>query len=94
MAINPIVRYMLLCDDWRLDGANNRRITIIGLIGNIHSVDEPPYPLFYRQILRFPCPYGRPRARGKGRIVCVFEDTGRKVFEQCACGPSHSRRTR
>jgi hypothetical protein len=53
MAINPIVRYMLLCDDWHLDGANNRRITIIGLIGNIHAVDEPPYPLFYREFCVF-----------------------------------------
>src|SRR5438034_342168 len=53
MAISPIVRYMLLCDDWRLDGQNNRRVTIIGLIWNIRSVGEPPYPLFYREFCMF-----------------------------------------
>ena len=53
MTITPIVRYMLLCDDWRLDGTNNRRVTIVGLIWNIHSIDDPPYPLFYREFCVF-----------------------------------------
>jgi len=42
MAIKPVVRYMLLCDDWRLDADNNRRIIILGLISNIHAIEEPP----------------------------------------------------
>ena len=45
MAIKPVVRYMLLCDDWQLDSENNRRITVYGLMTNVHSIDEPPYPL-------------------------------------------------
>lgn len=80
MAIAPIIRYMLLCDDWRLDGPNDRRVTIIGLIGNIHSVDEPPYPLFYREFCVF-LVLTEGRGQGEGHIVCVFEETGRKVFE-------------
>ena len=80
MAIIPIVRYMLLCDDWRLDGPNNRRVTIVGLIWNIHSVSEPPYPLFYQEFCAF-LALTEGRGQGQGHIVCVFEETGQTVFE-------------
>ena len=80
MAIKPVVRYMLLCDDWRLDPANNRRITIIGLISNIRALDDPPYPLLYRELCVFLAlteGYGQ----GQGKIVCVYEESGAVVFE-------------
>jgi hypothetical protein len=80
MAINPIVRYMLLCDDWRLDGPGNRRVTIVRLIWNIHAVEDPPYPLFYRELCVF-LALTEGRGQGEGNIVCVFEDTSEKVFE-------------
>jgi len=80
MAINPVVRYMLLCDDWQLDAQNNRRVTIIGLISNIHSLEDPPYPLFYREMCVF-LALTEGRGQGEGRITCVFEETGQKVFE-------------
>ena len=44
MAIKPVVRYMLLCDDWELDTTNEHRINIFGLISTIRSVEEPPSP--------------------------------------------------
>jgi hypothetical protein len=80
MAIKPVVRYMLLCDDWRPDPANNRRVTIVGLISNIHAIDDPPYPLLYREMCVFLAlteGYGQ----GDVKIVCVFEETGQHVFE-------------
>ena len=80
MAIKPVVRYMLLCDDWRADDDNPHRITIIGLITNIHAVDDPPYPLFYREMCVF-LALTEGRGKGKGKIVCVFEEDGRKIFE-------------
>jgi hypothetical protein len=80
MPIAPVVRYMLLCDDWRLDGPNNRRVTIVGLIWNIRAVDDPPYPLFYREFCVFLALAGG-RGRGEGHIACVFEDTGENIFE-------------
>jgi hypothetical protein len=80
MAIKPVVRYMLLCDDWRLDSDNNRRVTIIGLISNIHSLEEPPYPLFYREMCVF-LALTEGRGQGEGKITCVLEDSGQKVFE-------------
>jgi hypothetical protein len=80
MTIKPIVRYMLLCDDWRLESPNNRRVTVIGLIWNIHSIEDPPYPLSYREFCVF-LALTDGRGQGEGRIVCVFEDTGETVFE-------------
>jgi hypothetical protein len=80
MAVSPIVRYMLLCDDWRLDGPNNRRVTIVGLIWNIHSLDEAPYPLFYREFCVF-LALTEGRGQGEGHIACVFDETGETVFE-------------
>jgi hypothetical protein len=79
MAIKPVVRYMLLCDDWRLDPGNNRRVTILGLISNIHSLGQPPYPLFYREMCVF-LALTEGRGHGEGNIVCVFEDTGQTIF--------------
>jgi hypothetical protein len=80
MAICPIVRYMLLCDDWKLNGPNNRRLTIIGLITNIHSLEAPPFPLFYREFCVF-LTLTEGRGNGQGQIACVFEETGQTVFE-------------
>lgn len=80
MAIKPVVRYMLLCDDWRLDPQNQRRITIIGLISNIHALDEPPYPLLYREMCVF-LALTEGRGQGEAKIVCVFEESGQKVIE-------------
>jgi hypothetical protein len=80
MAVPPVVRYMLLCDDWQLDPQNARRVTIVGLLSNVHAVDVPPYPLFYREFCVF-LALTEGRGRGEGHIVCVFEETGQPVFE-------------
>lgn len=80
MAIKPVVRYMLLCDDWRLDPVASRRVTIVGLLSNVRSLGEPPYPLTYRELCVFLAlteGYGK----GEGKIVCVDEDTGQGVFD-------------
>jgi hypothetical protein len=80
MAIKPVVRYMLLCDDWRLDPANHRRVTIIGLISNIKALDAPPFPLFYQEMCVF-LALTDGHGAGEGKIVCVHETNGQKVFE-------------
>lgn len=80
MAIVPIVRYMILCENWRVDGPNNRRVSIDGLIWKIHSTEEPAFPLMYREFCVF-LALTAGRGQGEGRIRCVFEDTGQLVFE-------------
>jgi hypothetical protein len=80
MAVAPIVRYMLLCEDWKAGPGNASRVTIIGLISNIHALDQPPYPLLYPEMCVF-LALTEGRGQGEGQIVCVFEETGQKVFE-------------
>jgi hypothetical protein len=80
MAIKPVVRYMLLCDDWRLDPANNRRVTIIGLISNIHALEDPPFPLFYKEVCVF-LALTDGHGQGEGKIACVYEASSQKIFE-------------
>ena len=88
MAVNPIVRYMLLCADWRLNGPNSRRVTIVGLISNIHSVEDRPYPLFYREFCVF-LALTEGRERGKG-TSCAFSRKLSKRSSRRPSGRSHS----
>jgi hypothetical protein len=80
MAIKPIVRYMLLCDDWRLEQGTPRRVSIIGLISNIRAVNDSPYPLLLNEMCVF-LALTEGRGQGQGKIVCFFEETGQKIFE-------------
>lgn len=80
MEIKPLVRYMLLCDDWFVDPDHRSRVHIVGLISNIRSLEEPPYPFLFREF----CVYlalTEGRGQGTGRIVCVFEDSGQPIFQ-------------
>lgn len=55
-------------------------LTIVGLISGIRALDEPPYPLLYREMCVF-LMVTEGRGQGEGKIVCVFEETGQKIFE-------------
>jgi hypothetical protein len=80
MAIKPVVRYMLLCEDWKLDLENNRRITILGLITNIRSLEDPPYPLLYREMCVF-LALTEGRGQGEIRLICFTEEGEETVFD-------------
>ena len=79
VAVTPGVRYMILCEDWGVDPINPRRVSIHGLLSTIRSLDQPPYPLLYRELCVFLALTGG-RATGTAQIICVFEETGQKIF--------------
>jgi hypothetical protein len=79
MQVKPVVRYMVLCDDIHLAPDNDRQVTIVNLISNIRSLENPPYPLVRRELCVF-LALTECRGEGVGKIVCTFED-GRRVFE-------------
>lgn len=79
MAAIPIVRYMILCEDWGTDPDDPRMVNILGLLTNINAIDEPGYPLLYPEICVF-LALTEARGRGSAQIVCVFEETGQRVF--------------
>jgi len=80
MSVAPIVRYMLLCEDWKLEGDNSRKITIVGLLWNIHSVAQPAFPLLYRELCVF-LALTEGRGQGEAHISCVHDETGDVVIE-------------
>src|SRR5437016_3580432 len=77
--IAPVVRYMTVSDDFRLNATNPRLLDVIGLVYTIHATGNPPYPLLYPQLCVFlaltDC-----RGQGNGWVVCENEDTGRRLF--------------
>lgn len=79
MSIPPVVRYMILCDNWYLDVTNSRRIIIEGLLSNIKPLDYPPYPLLYAELCVF-LVLTEGRSQADGHIVCVDETTGQEIF--------------
>ena len=79
MAVTPVVRYMILCEDWSTDADNQRGITIHGLLSNIRSLEQPPYPLFYRELCVF-LALTEGRGTGAAQIISVFEETSQEIF--------------
>jgi hypothetical protein len=75
----PIVRYMILCEDWGTAPDKPRRINILGLLTNINSLDQPAYPLLYREFCVF-LALTEARGTGSAQIVGVFEETSQRVF--------------
>ncbi len=80
MPIKPVVRYMLLCEDWRLDGPDRRRLSVLGLISNLHPLDVPPYPYLHRELCVF-LALTDGHGKGEGKIVCDLPESGQRIFE-------------
>jgi hypothetical protein len=43
--MNPVVRYLLLCDDVQADPNNVLRLNVLGLITHIRATGSPPFPV-------------------------------------------------
>lgn len=51
--VQPVVRHLIPCEEVLLDEANPRRITLVGLISTIRSMEGRPFPLRYRELCVF-----------------------------------------
>jgi hypothetical protein len=71
---------MILCEDWGTDPDNLHRVNLYGLLSNIRSLDQPPYPLLYPELCVF-LALTEGRGTGNAQIICTFEETGQKIFE-------------
>jgi hypothetical protein len=77
--VHPTVRYLIVCEDVQTDPENPRRITLVGLISAIRSVEQPPFPLLYREICVF-LHLTECRGSAEGRIEIQHADSGQVVF--------------
>ena len=51
--LHPTVRYLILCEDVQTDPDNPRRVTLVALVSSIRSLEQPPFPLLYRELCVF-----------------------------------------
>jgi len=79
MAVVPIVRYMILCEEWRMSLHNPNGVDILGLLSNIHPFGGPLYPVYWGDLCVFLCVTSG-FGQGEGHIRCVFEDTEQTIF--------------
>jgi len=77
--VDPVVRYMILCDDMGSAPNNPRRINIFGLLSTIRPQHDPPYPHIRPEFTVFVA-LTEGRGRGEGRISCVYEENGEEIF--------------
>ncbi len=77
--VHPTVRYLIVCEDVHTDPDNPRRVTLIGLISAIRSLEPIPFPLLYREICVF-LQLTECRGSGEGRIEIHHPDSGLAVF--------------
>jgi hypothetical protein len=77
--MNPVVRYLLLCDDVQTDPTNVLRLNVTGLITHIRATGNPPFPvvrpIFCALLILTNC-----QGVGELSLRIVEDDTGRVVF--------------
>jgi hypothetical protein len=69
----------IVCEDVQTDLDNPRRVTLAGLISAIRSLEEPPFPLLYRELCIFLQLTGC-RGGAEGRVEVQHADSGQVVF--------------
>jgi hypothetical protein len=77
--VNPTVRYLIVCEDVQTDPDNPRRVTLVGLLSAIRSVEQPPFPLLYRELCVF-LQLTECRGPADGRIEVRHADSDQPVF--------------
>jgi uncharacterized protein DUF6941 len=84
--MKPIVRYMLLCDDARVDPDNPACTHIDCLMSNIVSLENPPFPLVREMICVYVVLTGC-HGNGMAQIRVVFCDP--EPEQLCFAFPPH-----
>jgi hypothetical protein len=77
--VHPVVRYLIVCEDVQTDPGNPRRVTVVGLISAIRSLEQPPFPILYRELCVFLQLTGC-RGAAEGRVEVQHADSGQVVF--------------
>jgi hypothetical protein len=77
--VYPTVRYLILCEEVQTDPDNPRRVTLVGLISTIRSLEKPPFPILFREICAF-IQLTECRGSADGRIEIHHAESGQVVF--------------
>ncbi|MCE9533062.1 MAG: hypothetical protein K8T89_18340 [Planctomycetes bacterium] len=77
--VYPVIRYLIVCEVVQTDPENPRRVTLVGLISAIRSLEQPPFPLLYREICVF-LQMTSCRGPADARVEIQHADSGQVVF--------------
>jgi hypothetical protein len=77
--VHPVVRYLVVCEDVLTDPDHPRRITLVGLISAIRSLEQPAFPILYPEICAF-LQLTECRGPAEGRVEIQHADSGRVLF--------------
>jgi hypothetical protein len=78
-SLTPSIRYLIVCEDIQTDPVLPRRVSIVGLLSAIRSIDQPAFPLLYRELCVF-LQLTECRGSAEGRIEIVHADSGNVEF--------------
>lgn len=77
--LHPSVRYLIVCEDVQTDPDTPQRVTLVGLISAIRSIEQPAFPLLYKELCVF-LQLTECRGPGDGRIEIRHADSDHVVF--------------
>jgi hypothetical protein len=77
--VHPGVRYLIVCEDVQTDPDNPRRVTLVGLVSAIRSLEEPTFPRLYRELCVL-LQLTECRGAAEGRVEIQHADSGQVVF--------------
>lgn len=79
MPLLPVVRHMILCEDWEREDGVSLRVNVRGVLTSIHSLDFPAFPLSLPEVcvLVFltDC-----RGLAEIALTCTDEDSGKLIY--------------
>jgi hypothetical protein len=75
----PVVRYLVLCEDVHADQVDPQRITLVGLISTLRSLEEPPYPILKQEICAYLQVTGC-RGAAQGHVEIRHADSDEVVY--------------
>jgi hypothetical protein len=77
--VQPVVRYLIICEDVQNDPENPNRINLIGLISSIRSLEKSPFPILYKELCVF-LQLTECRGPAEGHIEIQYADSGQALF--------------
>ena len=75
----PVVRYLIVCEDFFTDPANPRKASLVNLVSAIRSTQQPEYPILFEELCVF---VQLTECRGPANvgIGIVHAESGREAF--------------
>ena len=77
----PNVRNLIACEKIESDVANPSRTTLINLIGNLFSMDEPSFPASFEEMAIY-VQLTECRGSGKVGVDIIHDETGEVIYNK------------